>query len=183
MKYFIDTEFLEDGRTIDLLSIAIVAEDGREYYAVNLDADWERAVNDKWLRTNVFPGLPVDVHKHLNGDGFIPSKSNDQRELWKTRQQIAREILEFVGKGLDKPEFWGYYADYDWVALCQLYGRMIDLPPGWPMYMRDLKQLADQYVLKLPRQVAGEHNALEDARWTKHAFEAAVADIRKLTLR
>lgn len=33
MKYFLDTEFHEDGKTIDLISIGIVAEDGREYYA------------------------------------------------------------------------------------------------------------------------------------------------------
>ncbi len=30
MRYFLDTEFYEDGKTIDLISIGIVAEDGRE---------------------------------------------------------------------------------------------------------------------------------------------------------
>ena len=39
MKFFLDTEFIEDGRTIDLLSIAIVCEDGREYYAEPAEAD------------------------------------------------------------------------------------------------------------------------------------------------
>lgn len=39
MKYFFDTEFIEDGRTIDLVSIGIVCEDGREYYAVSAEAD------------------------------------------------------------------------------------------------------------------------------------------------
>ena len=29
MKYWLDTEFMEDGKTIDLLSIGIVREDGR----------------------------------------------------------------------------------------------------------------------------------------------------------
>jgi 3' exoribonuclease, RNase T-like len=37
VKIFYDTEFIEDGRTIDLISIGMVAEDGREYYAVNRD--------------------------------------------------------------------------------------------------------------------------------------------------
>ena len=36
MRIFYDTEFLEDGKTIDLISIGMVAEDGREYYAVVL---------------------------------------------------------------------------------------------------------------------------------------------------
>jgi hypothetical protein len=30
MRYWLDTEFIEDGKTIDLISIGIVAEDGRE---------------------------------------------------------------------------------------------------------------------------------------------------------
>jgi hypothetical protein len=32
-----DLEFLEDGRTIELISIGMVCDDGREYYAVNRD--------------------------------------------------------------------------------------------------------------------------------------------------
>ena len=36
MKYFYDTEFIEDGSTIELISIGVVAEDGREYYAVSV---------------------------------------------------------------------------------------------------------------------------------------------------
>ncbi len=35
VKYFIDSEFVDDGRTIDLISIGIVAEDGRELYFSN----------------------------------------------------------------------------------------------------------------------------------------------------
>jgi hypothetical protein len=53
MKYFYDTEFHEDGVTIDLLSIGIVCEDGRTFYAVNEDADWDRANANLWLRDNV----------------------------------------------------------------------------------------------------------------------------------
>jgi len=38
MKYFIDTEFYEDGKTIDLISLGVVAEDGRELYLCNQEA-------------------------------------------------------------------------------------------------------------------------------------------------
>ncbi|TWH05595.1 uncharacterized protein DUF5051, partial [Rhodococcus rhodochrous J45] len=55
MKYFYDTEFLENGSTIDLISIGIVAEDGREYYAVNSDMDHDRIAHDEWLCKNVVP--------------------------------------------------------------------------------------------------------------------------------
>jgi len=42
------------------------------------------------------------------------------------------------------PEFYGYYADYDWVLFCSLFGKMIDLPAGFPMYCIDLKQMLDE---------------------------------------
>lgn len=146
MRVWFDTEFIEDGRTIDLLSVGMVREDGETYYAEPAEADHDRAC--EWVRANVLP--------HMTGET-------------KPRAQIAREIVEFAGK---KPEFWAYYADYDWVALCQLFGRMIDLPKGWPMYCRDLKQLADDMADRpLPRQTSTEHHALADALWTREAWE------------
>ena len=39
VQYFYDTEFIENGRTIDLVSIGVVAEDGREFYAVSKEFD------------------------------------------------------------------------------------------------------------------------------------------------
>lgn len=144
MRFFYDTEFIEDGKTIDLISIGIVSEDGREYYAESSECDLSRA--SEWVEENVVP--------HLVGGICV-----------KGRKQIADEVLAFVGH---KPEFWAYYADYDWVALCQLYGRMIDLPKGWPTYCRDLKQYADQLDSRFPPNPVEigeiEHHALGDAR-------------------
>src|SRR5688572_9747675 len=94
-RIWFDTEFIEDGVTIDLISIGLVRGDGSTYYAECKECDYNHA--SEWVRKNVLP--------HLTGQ---------QRP----RRQIAQEIVEFVGK---KPEFWAYYADYDWVALCQLY--------------------------------------------------------------
>ncbi len=39
MRYWYDTEFIEDGKTIDLISIGIVAEDGRELYLQSVEFD------------------------------------------------------------------------------------------------------------------------------------------------
>ncbi len=135
MKYFYDTEFIEDGKTIDLISIGIVAEDGREFYAQNIECDYSRA--NEWVRTNVL--------SHLEGlsaaeakIGFIYTK-HTHYPSWKTRSQIRNALHTFAIA--DKPEFWGYYSAYDHVALCQLFGTMVDLPKGFPMYTRDIKQL------------------------------------------
>ena len=143
MKYFIDCEFLEDGKTIDLISIAVVAEDGCEYFAVSREFDRNRAEANPWLAKNVLPYLPP------------------RNDYWKLRIQIAAELVKFVG---ESPEFWGDYASYDWVALCQLYGRMIDLPKGWPMFIKDVQQLkVDAGIKEFKYSNPQEHNAIFDA--------------------
>lgn len=139
MKIYFDTEFIEDGRTIDLLSIGLVREDGANYYAEPAETDRSRASD--WVAENVLPHLAGPV---------------------KPRATIAAEIVEFAG---DKPEFWAWYADYDWVALCQLFGTMMDLPDGWPMYCRDFKQVVDDCRHYVEPQTGIEHNALADALW------------------
>lgn len=122
MKYWFDTEFIESGprEPVYLLSIGIVAEDGREFYAVVADAPHEKA-ND-WVKQNVLPHLiPVGGQPHF----YAP------------HGKIGALVREFISSA-EKPEFWGYYADYDWVVFCQCFGAMIDLPKGWPMYCRDI---------------------------------------------
>lgn len=152
MKFWFDTEFLEDGCSIQLISIGVVSEDGRSYYAETPDA-MKLARSTEWLEHNVAPYLTCRF---------------DKRHIYE-RWQIAEALRAFMG---EKPEIWAYYADYDWVALCQLHGRMIDLPKGWPMYCRDVKQLADSLGNpELPKQVGVEHHAMSDATWTKEAWQ------------
>jgi len=176
MLYFLDTEFHEDGKTIDLISIGVVAEDGREFYAISQEAELHRV--NPWVRANVLPRLPP------YGDS-----------AWMTRKAIADQLILFTGGVVtaggvaysaqdvilpeqagpypplnDKPKFWGYFCDYDWVVLCQLFGTMMDLPKGWPMWCRDLKQLSvDVGDPQHPPQT-GEHHALADARWNRDLY-------------
>jgi hypothetical protein len=150
MRFFFDTEFSERQGTMVLISIGIVAEDGRELYAVSSDFD-PAQVND-WVAANVLPKLPP-------------------RETWIPVAEIARRIQEFVGEA---PEFWAYYADYDWVLLCWCFGAMIDLPDTWPMFCLDLRQSMQERDVaraQLPAQdKATSHDALADARWVRDAW-------------
>ena len=155
MKYFLDTEFIEAGRykPITLISIGIVREDGEQFYAVS--ADFRDRDGSDWVKSNVLPRLwsiqPIE------------------RQFKMPVAEIALQVRAFIGD--DKPEFWGYYADYDWVVFCQMFGAMIDLPKGWPRYCHDLKQLADEMEdTRIPKQGADEHNALRDAYWNWEAY-------------
>jgi hypothetical protein len=153
VRYFIDAEFDERGSRfpITLLSLAIVAEDGESIYMINSEAD-HTSVND-WVKENVLP------HLYVGGGLDHPCSLKEMRE----------RILCFCSD--PKPEFWGYYADYDWVVFCQVFGAMVNLPKGWPMFCRDIKQWqVDLGCPQLPKQSSKEHNALNDARWNLAAW-------------
>ena len=173
MQYFLDFEFIEDGKTIDPISIGIVSGDGREYYAVFREFNRIKFFENPWLVENVAPSLPL-----VKVDERLPLSYANYDEVytdpvWKRRDEVRADVLKFMDiQEYGKPEIWGYYADYDWVAFAQLFGQMIDLPNGFPMFCMDIKQLCVMVGNpKLPEQGEGEHNALQDARWNKQAYE------------
>lgn len=257
MKYFLDTEFLEGPQdkklfgfnigktkpTIDFISIGLVAEDGREYYAIskdfNLWESWNRFDIEKkwesiydgrlvksqievetkvyWIRENVLRPIFQDLLSFFNPvkhdifdsrlKEFTYSNFKKLLSLYgKTNKEISKEIIDFVYSceypgaesetqkafvrcGKINPEFYTYYGAYDWVVFCWLFGKMIDLPKGFPMYSRDLKQILDEkqktkfglsekngklvndikQLPNYPKQI-NEHNALADARWNKKLY-------------
>ncbi len=193
MKYFFDTEFMEgfkkplfgkEYHTIELISIGIVCEDGRSLYRISNEFNPKFA--NQWVKDNVINKL----HPH-----YMNHKSN---------KDIIRDIKEFMGY---EPEFtdygsdevtndkdiqiYAYYADYDWVVFCSLFGTMMNLPNGMPMYCRDLKQTVDEKIREwapqadfskeeiynvfkhrdgYPKQ-ENEHNALDDAKWNFELYK------------
>ncbi len=155
MRFFLDTEFIESGpmAPIQLVSIGIASDSGRDFYGVNLD--FREADANEWVSKNVLPHLfPKNLRWPLN-----------------IMRQRVQAFIDEVSEG-EKPEFWGYYSDYDWVVFCQIFGTMGDLPKGWPMYCRDLKQWADDLGNpRLPQQDTIEHDALNDARWNRTVFD------------
>lgn len=159
MRYFYDTEFIEDGHTIELISIGVVAEDGREYYAVSTEFDPERA--GSWVRTHVLPKLPPPASR-----------------AWRSRAQIRFELEHFLGVGGDEAiELWAWVGGYDHVALCQLWGPMTELPTAIPRFTRELRQLwEDRGCPRMPRRSRDAHDALVDARDQLRRFRLLTAD-------
>ncbi len=240
MKYYIDTEFIEGftrpyrlGKSrhfIELISIAIVAEDGREYYAISKEFNPKLA--DRWVKENVIDKIEAELYQKLSSAekfvGRLCGLKYLLKRFGKSNKQIAQDIFNFVNPDLGfhvsaysnsefrnpgsytskhfdshnvtvvkdtyvaQPEFYAYYADYDWVLLCSLFGRMIDLPAGFPKYCRDLKQIMDEKYAMVPGeksftsldeklkivkerrdfpQETNSHNALSDARWNQKLHE------------
>jgi len=245
MRYYYDTEFLEGKQknsfplslfkketkpTIDLISIGIVSEDGREYYAISKDFNLKEAWNrwqqrtgegDRnnieprlyWIRENVLKpifyelsGKDITFHD-INKFFTYTNFKKLINKYGKTNELIAEEVKEFFKPKRDfnhhgyvvnyseikNPILYGYYSAYDHVVLCWLFGKMIDLPNGFPMHTIDLKQMLDQKIRNIENCITVEsfekhlvycknhsnypkqenaHNALDDAKFNKklHKF-------------
>ncbi|MEJ5928892.1 polyadenylate-specific 3'-exoribonuclease AS [Corynebacterium sp. H128] len=156
MRYFYDTEFIEDGQTIELVSIAIVAEDGREYYAVSTEFDASKA--NAWVAANVLAQLP-----------------NPSDPAWKSEERIRQEVYEFLTSTGTQPQLWAWVGAYDHVLLAQLWGDMAGLPRAIPRYTRELKQYWEMAGYpKLPPIPQGNHDALVDARHNLAKFQVCM---------
>jgi hypothetical protein len=168
VRYFLDTEFVEDGETIMPISLALVEDTPpgcrqRELY-LEFDFDQEKAEAHDFVRENVLP--------HLAG-----------QERY-TRDQAARRIKEFVLRPGERPQFWAWYASYDWVLFAQIFGPMHLLPDGLPHLCMDLQQLwlTSGRRCPMPPQPANQHHALADARWNLHFFRQIQASIPPVLL-
>jgi hypothetical protein len=146
VRFFYDCEFIEDGVTIDLVSIGVVDENGREYYAISTAFDPAKA-ND-WVRKNVLDKLP-----------------SPDDPAWRAPEQIREELLAFLVESGEPVELWAWMAGYDHVALCQLWGDMRALPRPIPRFTHELRQRWEYCGSPpLPAPPADKHDALADAR-------------------
>lgn len=177
-KYYLDTEFYESGHQnpIRLISIGLVCEDGRELYLENSEFDWSIVPADHWIQENVRPSL-LRTQGKARTYQVIHDTTSGITDGYMSRNEMAKAIMGFV-LCRPNPVFYGYFADYDWVVFCQLFGRMVDLPSGFPYYCRDLKQLMDgqgrtkEWKDAFCPDPEGEHNALVDARWNMKLHKA-----------
>jgi hypothetical protein len=154
-RYFYDCEFVEDGRTIDLISIGVVCDDGREFYAVSTEFDPARA--GIWVRRHVLPHLPKPADP-----------------AWRSRAAIRDDLLAFLTAPGLPIELWAWCAAYDHVALAQLWGDMPSLPRAIPRLTYEIRQFWEAAGSPIADPPPGErHHALIDARLGYARFRAA----------
>jgi hypothetical protein len=146
-RYFLDTEFtsFED---CHLISIGIVGEDGREFYAERTDFD-QNACSD-FTKTVVLPQLG-----QFSGRSMPFQQLRDELRAW----------LEAVPSKPKPVLSYDYQGDYD--LLQQTLGG--GLPAGWRHENIAMKVDAARLAAYVTKH-GGEHHALFDARANAHAF-------------
>ena len=146
-RYFIDTEFT-DFKDSQLISIAIVSEDGREFYGER--SDFELSACSAFVRATVLPQL-----------GAFPGRTMPASQL-----AVELRAWLLVVSVRPKPVLC-FDSDCDYALITPLLGG--PLPRGWKHENVFLKIDAERFAQYIAIH-GGEHHALHDARANAFAF-------------
>lgn len=152
MRYYLDTEF--NGMGGELLSLALIREDGRALYVVN--EEYDAASLDPWVKANVMPYM------------YAPTHLTDA-EIAGTKLSAFAAYIYAQLKGDPDPVIVTDWPD-DIKYFCQCLitgpGQMINIP-GLKFEMHRV----DAYPTTLEGAV--QHNAYWDALALRHKLQEA----------
>lgn len=152
---FFDTEFTGLTQGTTLVSIGMVTDGGREFYA-ELN-DYAKDQVDDWLKANVIA--------NLTGENVMG------------KQELADKITDFLSR-YERVEMWSDCLAYDWVLFNAVFGGAFNIPKNVYYIPFDISTLmkikgVDPDINR--EEFAGiegaKHNALHDAKVIKACYE------------
>lgn len=131
MKLFLDTEFTGLHQNTSLLSIALVDEEGRTFYAEISDYDFTQM--DEWLLNNVMNNMIFSVN-HFSAERFTDNR-NMTRSMYSSYsvqmrgpfKEVSDKLTQWL-KQYDNIEIWSDCLAYDWVLFNSLFGTALNIP-------------------------------------------------------
>ena len=173
IKLLLDTEFTGLHQKTTLVSLALVAETGEEFYAEFTDYDKNQV--DDWLVENV-------IAKLFLNDTNQSHKLNKMR-IKGNRSEIKSALLIWLEQFINEKEIlpnlqiWTDVPHYDWVLFCELFGGARNIPKQIHFKALDLSTLMFAKGLDINKPLMDFmdkneklpddyrlHNALSDAK-------------------
>lgn len=185
MKIFFDTEFTGLHQYTTLISIGLVAENGRTFYAEMYDYDETQI--DEWLETNVIAKLRMTNGEILDREvhpNYL-SQSENVELIGINTQELKIALSRWFASFQESIEMWSDCLAYDWVLLNHVFGHAFYLPPNVSYIPFDLCTLLHikGYDADISREeFAGlgdkddKHNALFDAQIIKMCHERLIKE-------
>jgi hypothetical protein len=187
-KLFFDLEFSGLHKLTTAISIGIVAEDGRKYYAEFTDFDKYQI--DDFLRKTVLP-------KRILGEYNFETDYDPKAETVLVKGDIDvvySTLLEWLKPYEENGvEMWGDLLSYDWVLFINIFGNGLALPKFIDYIPMDLctalplmgeKKDVDRDIFAYGEEVAkskkaNKHNSLYDAETQLEVYKKLVQKISK----
>lgn len=158
-KIFFDSEFTGLHQGASLISMALVSECGKSFYAEF--NDYDRLQLNDWLKQNVIPSLGLtDEGTQVKGDSKL----------------VTEALVDWLAQ-FEQVEVWADCLPYDWVLFCSLFGGAFGIPKNVYYIPFDISTYFK--VLGINPDVNREffsglqgvkHNALSDAKVIKACY-------------
>lgn len=201
MKLFFDCEFTGLHKNTELISIGIVGEDGRAFYA-EFD-DYDKSIHENtWIKENVIDNLFL---VKLDEKGMKVPKSYELTTILGIKYTIKQKLLSWLLPYKNqKIEFVSDVCHYDFVLLIDLLANnALELPKNICPACIDINQLiADKYWITLSKAfdksreellkelcirnikspINQKHNSLYDAYVIKAIYEELININQYMTL-
>jgi len=170
MKLFFDTEFTGLRQNTSLISLGIVDDDDRMFYAVF--NDYKKDQVDEWIQENVINNLDIDyntISRDVNIVHGDTKKITEALENW----------LDYYGEA-DYIKIWSDCLAYDWVLFNELFGGALKIPPNIYYISFDIATLMEikgvdpdinREQFTGMENNSNKHNALFDAIVIKKCYE------------
>ncbi len=172
MRVFLDTKFTGLHQETTLISIGLVAESGRDFYAEFTDFD----------RSQVTPRIQDNVINKLcfPRDELAPPIANTT--VTGNKELVTRILGEWLNSLHPPPlDMWADCLAYDWVLFCQLWGGAFFIPrPVYYipfdlctlLYLKGVDPDITREVYAYGNEANGEkHSALWNAKTIKACYE------------
>lgn len=180
MKIFFDTEFTGLHQNTTLISIGLVSENDRTFYAEFNDYDIAQV--NRWVRENVIPYLQFSEVQTLN------PKLDLKSYAMKANQQTIRLLLSEWLSQFEVVEMWADCPAYDWVLLGNLFNGSLNMPSHISKNAFDVATLLNVAGIDpdIDRKAfcglseMNLHNALDDARLAKICYQKAMQKLELL---
>jgi hypothetical protein len=171
-KIFFDTEFTGLHQNTTLISIGLISECGKTFYAELTDYDKNQV--DDWLQKNVIDNLILPHDLGGNGigvDGYVGNT-----------QFIKEKLTEWISQ-FNQVEIWSDCLAYDWVLFNQIFGHAFNIPKNVYYIPFDICTLfkvkgidpdINREEFSNYNSTGTKHNALHDAKVIKACYESLI---------
>ena len=181
MKIFFDTEFTGLHKDTTLISIGLIDENGRTFYAEFTDYDESQC--DDWIKENVINHLRRKGTHNLYWECY--DKINKETSIVGTKSQIKEKLEDWLSI-YDEVELVSDVCHYDMVLFINIWGGAFDIPRNVNAACHDINQdIAVYYniseieafdksreeIIKSYNIEGDKHNALYDAKVIKLIYE------------
>jgi hypothetical protein len=187
-KVFFDTEFTGLHQNTTLISIGLISDCGKTFYA-ELN-DFDKTQIDEWLQENVINILRFKEPKRGEDEYYVATRSIENKvpndlyksfslELRESKSVVAFQLMQWLEQ-FEQVEMWSDCLSYDWVLFNQLFGHAFNIPKNVYYIPFDICTLfkvkgidpdISREEFSNIKENAQKHNALWDAKVIKRCFE------------